>query len=66
MITGYRSAKTRRVHETGDSRGFRGLDGRLAAKRLDMLAAAPGIDEIPPLASIGLHKLSGVCDYHKG
>ena len=59
MITSYKNAKTRKVHETGDPKGFKGLDGDLAADRMDDLAAARTIDDISPLRSVHLHKLSG-------
>ncbi|HIJ42875.1 MAG: type II toxin-antitoxin system RelE/ParE family toxin [Rhodospirillales bacterium] len=59
MIKGYKNAKTRKVHETGNPRGFKGLDGKLAADHMDMLDAVSHLQEINPLASIGLHKLKG-------
>ena len=59
MIKSYRNAKTRRVHETGSARGFKGLDSGRAVRVLNLLAAARGIDELPRLASYRLHKLKG-------
>lgn len=59
MIRSYKNAKTRRVHETGSARGFRGLDGERAAEVLDLLAAADGLDDLPRLAAYRLHKLRG-------
>ncbi len=59
VIENYKNAKTRRVHETGIAKGFKGLDGDKAVRRLDMLAAIDGIDEVPKLASVGLHRLKG-------
>lgn len=58
MVRSYKNAKTRRVHETGTARGFKGLDGEKAAEVLDILAAADGLDDLPKLASYRLHKLS--------
>ena len=59
MIKGYSNAKTRKVHETGAPKGFKGLDGELAARRMDALAAADGLDDLSPLKSVNLHKLKG-------
>lgn len=59
MIKNYKNSKTKKVHETGSPRGFKGLDGEKAARRMDLLEAADSIRDIPPLASINLHKLSG-------
>ncbi|MCH7937492.1 MAG: type II toxin-antitoxin system RelE/ParE family toxin [Proteobacteria bacterium] len=60
MIKSYGNAATRKVHETGNPKGFKGLDGELAADRLDDLAAAKSIADISPLSSFHLHKLKGV------
>ena len=59
MIKSYKNAKTRKVHETADPKGFKGLDGELAAERMDILDAGNTLSDIPPLASFGLHKLKG-------
>ncbi len=59
MIKDYQNAKTRRVHETGIPRGFKGLDGRRAVRVLNLLAAADRPGELPTLASTRLHKLLG-------
>lgn len=59
MIDNYKNAKTRKVHETGGVKGFKGLDGDKALRRLDMLAANDSIDDLPKLASVGLHRLKG-------
>lgn len=59
MIKTYKNAKTRRVHETGNSKGFKGLDGQRAVRVLNLLAAADTLKELPRLASYRLHKLSG-------
>ena len=59
MIESYKNAKTRRVHETGNSRGFKGLDGQRAVRVLNLLAAADTLKDLPRLASYRLHKLTG-------
>ena len=57
MILSWKNAKSRRVYETGRPKGFKGLDGEMATRRLDILAANERLQDIPRLASIGLHKL---------
>ena len=59
MIKAYKNAKTRRVHQTGGTKGFKGLDGELAARRMDELAAAGNLADLSPLKSVNLHKLKG-------
>lgn len=59
MIESYKNAKTRRVHETGDPKGFKGLDGQRAVRVLNLLAVADTLKDLPRLASYRLHKLSG-------
>ncbi len=59
MITNYKNAKTRKVHETGNPKGFKGLDGDLAADRMDDLEAALSVNDLSPLKSINLHPLKG-------
>jgi len=59
VIKSYRNAKSRRVHETGAPRGFKGLDARRSVRVLNLLAAADRLDELPRLASYRLHKLRG-------
>ena len=58
MIKGWKSHTTRQFAETGKSK-FSGLDTTKALSRLQLLDAVTRLDEIPSLASIGLHKLSG-------
>ena len=58
MILSYKNTKTRKVHETGKPKGFKGLDGNLAAIRLDELDAAKSVNDLSPLKSVNLHKLS--------
>ena len=57
-IKNTKNAKTRRVHETGKPRSFKGLDGGRAVRVLNLLAAADRLDDLPRLASYRLHKLS--------
>tara|TARA_B100000315_G_C14470045_1_gene537867 strand:- start:48 stop:335 length:288 start_codon:yes stop_codon:yes gene_type:complete len=59
MITNYKNAKSRKVHETGNPKGFKGLDGELAADRMDDLEAALNINDLSPLKSVNLHLLKG-------
>ena len=63
MIENYKNAKTRRVHETGNSRGFKGLDGQRAVRVLNLLVVtdtlADTLKDLPRLASYRLHKLTG-------
>lgn len=58
MIKSWKSAATRRFAEGGKPR-FSGLDEQKALARLQLLDAVQSMDEIPALASIGLHKLKG-------
>ncbi len=58
MIRNYRNSKTRRVHDTGNPKGFKGLDGERAVRIFNILAAANSIYDLPRLASYRLHKLS--------
>ena len=57
MIKGWKTSATRQFAETGKSK-FPGLDTMKALARLQLLDAVTRLDEIPSLASIGLHKLS--------
>lgn len=59
MIKTWKNANTQRVLETGEARGFRGLDARRAAIRLKELNAARSLADLSPLKSVGLHKLTG-------
>jgi toxin HigB-1 len=58
MIKSWGTSVTRRFAEEGKSR-FTGLDREKAQARLQVLDALQSIDEIPSLASIGLHRLKG-------
>ncbi len=59
MIRGFRNAKTRKVFETGKPKGFKGLDGDWAVEIMDMLNANSSLNDLPRLASYGLHALKG-------
>ena len=54
----WKSAAARRFAEEGKGR-FSGLDADTAMARLQLLDAVRSLDEIPPLASIRLHKMKG-------
>ncbi len=58
MIRSWRNTATQRFAEDGKGR-FPGLDTNKAMARLQLLDATRAMSEIPPLASIGLHKLKG-------
>ncbi|HZS81889.1 MAG TPA: type II toxin-antitoxin system RelE/ParE family toxin [Stellaceae bacterium] len=58
MIKSWGNSATRRFAVEGKGR-FSGLDPLKALARLQLLDAVRSMDEIPPLKSIGLHKLSG-------
>ena len=58
MIKTWKNAATRRFAEQGKGR-FPGLDQERAKARLQVLDAMQSVEEIPALASIGLHKLKG-------
>lgn len=58
VIASWKDTATRRFAEQGKGR-FPGLDAEKAKARLQLLDAVRSMDEIPSLASIGLHKLKG-------
>jgi proteic killer suppression protein len=58
MIRSIKGAATRQFLESGKSR-FSGLDQELARQRLNELGSAASLDDLPPLRSVGLHKLTG-------
>jgi len=58
MITSWGTEPTRRFAETGKSK-FPGLDEARALARLQLLDSVAALEEIPPLKSVGLHKLGG-------
>jgi toxin HigB-1 len=58
MIRSIKGSATRQFIEGGKPR-FRGLDLTLARQRLAELNAAPSLNALSPLRSVGLHKLKG-------
>jgi toxin HigB-1 len=58
MIRSVKGSATRRFIEQEKSR-FSGLDVELARQRLSELNAAPSLDALGRLNSVGLHKLKG-------
>jgi proteic killer suppression protein len=59
MIRSWANSATRRLHEEGRSRKFRGLDLEAALELLAILDAATSLQDLSPLKSAGLHKLKG-------
>jgi proteic killer suppression protein len=58
MIKSWGTEPTRRFAETGKSK-FPGMDDSKALARLQLLDSVTALEEIPPLKSVGLHKLDG-------
>ena len=58
MIRSWKGRASQRFAEEGKGR-FPGLDEAKANARLQLLDAVRSLDEIPALASIGLHRLAG-------
>jgi proteic killer suppression protein len=58
MIKSWRNGRTRRFAEEGKSK-FAGMDADAAMELLSMLDAAISPNDLSPLKSVGLHKLSG-------
>ena len=58
MIKNSASGATQHFLDTGKSK-FSGLDVEKAKKRVVMLNNAHSLDDISPLKSVGLHKLTG-------
>ena len=58
MIRSVKGAATRQFVMAGRSR-FSGLDVDVARRRLAELNAAPSLQALLPLRSVGLHKLKG-------
>lgn len=58
MIRSVKGSATRRLIEQGKSR-FSGLDVDLAQQRLAELNAAPSLEALGRLNSVGLHKVKG-------
>jgi proteic killer suppression protein len=58
VIKSWKDSATRRFAESGKGK-FPGLDRELAVSRLNMLDSAVSLQEISPLKSVRLHKLTG-------
>ena len=58
MIKSISGSTTKKFVEEGKSK-FSGLDEDLARRRLGELHAAPSLDSLGKLNSVGLHKLKG-------
>lgn len=59
MIRSWRNAASRKIWEGGRPNRFRGLDVETAVDLLLALNVANSLDDLSPLASVGLHKLRG-------
>lgn len=59
MIMSWGNSRSRRFYEDGKSSKFSSLDVQSADELLAALDAATSLDDLKPLKSIGLHKLSG-------
>lgn len=59
MIRSWRNAASRKVWEGGKPNQFGGLDFEAAVDLLLALNAAKTLQDLSPLKSVGLHKLTG-------
>lgn len=59
MIRSWRNAASRKIWEGRQPNRFRGLDFETAVDLLLALNVAKSLDDLSPLASVGLHKLKG-------
>lgn len=59
MIVSWANASSRRFYKQEKSSKFRGMDVEAAQDLLTTLDAATSLQDLSPLESIGLHKLSG-------
>jgi proteic killer suppression protein len=59
MIRSWRNAAARKVWEGGRPNQFRGLDFDAAVDLLLALNVAKSLNDLSPLKSVGLHKLTG-------
>ena len=59
MIKSWSSRKSRRFYEDAKVSKFRGLDVEAAEELLAALDAATSLQDLSPLKSVGLHKLTG-------
>jgi proteic killer suppression protein len=59
MIRSWANSKSRRFYEDAKVKKFRGLDVEAAEDLLAALDAATSLQDLSPLKSVGLHKLTG-------
>jgi proteic killer suppression protein len=59
MIRSWANRSSQRFYEQGKSSRFRGLDVDAANDLLAVLDAATSLNDLRPLKSVGLHKLTG-------
>jgi proteic killer suppression protein len=59
MIRFWANRSSQRFYEQGKSSRFRGLDVEMANELLAVLNAATSLNDLSPLKSVGLHKLTG-------
>ena len=59
MIKSFADSKTRRFYEEGKTTKFRSMDAEAAEDLLAALDAAISLQDLSPLRSVGLHKLTG-------
>lgn len=58
MIRSWANSATRQFAESGKSK-FSGMDADAAEDLIAALSAATSLDDLSPLKSVGLHKLTG-------
>ena len=59
MIRSWANRSSQRFYEQGKSSRFRGLDVDAANDLLAVLDVATSLNDLSPLKSVGLHKLTG-------
>jgi len=59
MIKSWANTASQRFYEQGKASKFRGMDVEAAQDLLASLDAAVSLQDLSPLKSVGLHKLSG-------
>ena len=59
MIKSFANSKTKRFYDEGKTSKFRSLNTEAAEDLLAALDAAGSLQDLSPLKSVGLHKLSG-------
>jgi proteic killer suppression protein len=59
MIRSFANSRTRRFYNEGKATKFGGMDTEAAEDLLAALDAATALNDLSPLKSVGLHKLTG-------